>query len=554
LSPFHDEKPADGGLLDMATAHQATSFRSAAFTYCGAPINNITKGLPKQVESLCPECGRIIVARMFEEQGKVFMEKTCPDHGYVKDLYWSDVELYLKAERWEFGDGSGLTNPNTHSDMCPRDCGICQRHTSHTALGNIDLTNRCNLTCPICFANANVTGRVYEPSKEQVMDMLRLYRAEQPVAGRMVQFSGGEPTVHPDFLEILMGARELGFSHIQVASNGIKFSNADFTMRAAEAGLHTIYLQFDGLDDEVYLKTRGRRLLDIKLKAVEAVRRAGIKIVYVPTIAGGINDDQVGKILKFALDNIDVSSGISYQPVALTGRVSREDRERLRYTLPDLVRGLQEQTGIVERDDWYPLSFVSPISKIISAVRGAPTVHISCHPHCSLGTYLFIEHSTGRPIPITQFVDVEGMFRELDVQAARTAASRFKRFAQMSAFYQIQKYYRKDRAPDGLDFVRFIQTLDGFFDKKAGRGAMDGTYTNKTLLVAGMHFMDGYNYELERVRRCVIHYATPAGRIIPFCAYNGGLAHRTGIEQQFSMPLEEYRQCRKGACPNGHEE
>jgi 7,8-dihydro-6-hydroxymethylpterin dimethyltransferase len=529
---------------DMATVDKEIARQLMNTTYSGVPTNNITKGLPKQVESICPDpdCGKVILARLFAEDGKVYMDKTCPQHGYYKDLYWSDVELYLKAEKWEFGDGKGLSNPNTERESCPRDCGICQSHTSHTALGNIDLTNRCNLTCPICFANSNVTGKIYEPSKEQVMEMLQLYRNEQPVAGRLVQFSGGEPTIHPDFLEILRGAREMGFSHIQVASNGIKFADPDFTMRAAEAGLHTIYLQFDGVDDHVYEKTRGRKLLDYKLKTVEAVRKAGIKIVYVPTIAGGINEDQVGKILRFALDNIDVSSGISYQPVAITGRINYEERLKLRFTLPDLVRCIEEQTGIASKDDWYPLSFVQPISKIISSVRGSDTVHITCHPHCSLGTYLFIEQSTGRAIPITRFTDIEGLFKEIEAQAAKTKTSKFKRFAQMNAFYQVQKFYKKDKAPAGLDFTRFLQTLDGFFDKEAGRGAKDGTYTNKTLLVAGMHFMDAYNYELERVRRCTIHYATPAGRIIPFCAYNGGLVHRTAIEEQFSVPVETYRQ------------
>jgi 7,8-dihydro-6-hydroxymethylpterin dimethyltransferase len=537
----------------MATAQNATATRPENATYSGAPVNNITKGLPKYVQSICPEpgCGTIITARLFAENGKVYMDKTCPEHGYVRDLYWSDADMYLKAERWEFGDGAGLMNPNATSEVCPRDCGICQNHTSHTALGNIDLTNRCNLTCPICFANANVTGKVYEPSKEQIMEMLQLYRAEQPVAGRMIQFSGGEPTLHPDFFGIVRGAKELGYSHIQVASNGIKFADLEFTQRAAEAGLHTIYLQFDGVDDRVYRQTRGRDLLEYKLRTVENVRKAGIKIVYVPTIAGGINEDQVGKILKFALDNIDVSSGISYQPVALTGRVDYSERERLRFTLPDLARCVEEQTGIATKDDWYPLSIVSPISKMISAVRGAETVHISCHPHCSLGTYLFIEQETGRAVPITRFVDVEGMFKELEVQAAKTSASRFKRFAQMNAFYTLQKFFKKDQAPKGLDFVRFLQTLDGFFDKEHGRGEKDGTYTNKTLLVAGMHFMDAYNYELERVRRCVIHYATPAGRIIPFCAYNGGMVHRTTIEDQFSIPLEEYqRRQRENGRPN----
>jgi 7,8-dihydro-6-hydroxymethylpterin dimethyltransferase len=531
----------------MATALNLNARRVSDTTYCGVPNNNITKGLPKKVESLCPEpgCGKVIMARMFEEDGKVYMEKTCPDHGYCKDLYWSDVDLYLKAERWEFGDGRGNSNPNTKNVSCPSDCGICDRHTSHTALGNIDLTNRCNLTCPICFANANVTGKVYEPTKEEILEMLKLYRAEQPVAGRLVQFSGGEPTIHPNFLEIIKAAKDFGFSHIQIASNGIKLADEDFARRAADAGLHTIYLQFDGLNDDVYVKTRGRRLLDYKMKAVESIRRAGMKIVYVPTVAGGINEDQVGPILKFALENIDVSSGISYQPVAITGRISYEERQKLRFTLPDLVREIEAQTGITNRDDWYPLSFCTPISKIISAVRGNETVHITCHPHCSLGTYLFIEQKTGRPVPITRFVDVEGMFEAIDDMVAKTRAARSKRFAAMNAFMKLNKFFKKEQAPDGLSFKKFLQTLDGFFDKEAGRGKNDGTYTNKTLLVAGMHFMDNYNYELERVRRCTIHYATPAGRIIPFCAYNGGHTHRTAIEEQYSISMEEYRERRK---------
>ena len=525
----------------MATAPKDIPVNPLDTTYCGAPINNMVKGLPRFTTSLCPECGKAIEARLFEENGKVYMDKTCPEHGYCKDLYWADVELYLKAEKWEFGDGRGLSNPNSKHTQCPDSCGICDHHTSHTALGNIDLTNRCNLTCPICFANANVTGKVYEPTKEQVLQMLSLYRKEEPVAGRMVQFSGGEPTIHPDFLEIVAAARDYGFSHIQIASNGIKLADYEFAERAAEAGLHTVYLQFDGVDDEVYIQTRGKALMEYKLRVVENMRKLGLKIVYVPTIVGGVNVDQVGKILQFALDNIDVSSGISYQPVSITGRISREERERMRFTLPDLAREIEAQTGICNKNDWYPLSFVSPISKIISALRGAETINISCHPHCSLGTYLFIEHGTKRLIPITRFVDVEGMFKELEIQAAKTTASRFKRFAQMNAFYKIQKFFDKSKAPKGMDFTKFLQTLDGFFDKEAGRGAKDGTYTNKTLLVAGMHFMDNYNYDFERIRRCVIHYATPAGRIIPFCSYNGGHYQREVIEGQYSMNMEEYK-------------
>ncbi|MBP1635964.1 MAG: Radical domain protein [Acidobacteria bacterium] len=513
-------------------------------TFGGAPINNLTKGLPKIVESLCPEpgCGRVIDARLFAEDGKVYMEKTCPEHGYVKDLYWSDVELYLRAEKWEFGDFRGLSNPYTVGEQCPRDCGPCQKHTSHTALGNIDLTNRCNLTCPICFANANVTGTVYEPTREQIKEMLGLYRKEQPVRGRVVQFSGGEPTIHPEFLDILRDARELGYVHQQIASNGIKLADPDFAARAADAGLHTIYLQFDGLDDRVYEQLRGRPLLDVKMKAVESIRRAGMKIVYVPTIAKTINDDQVVPILKFAIENIDVSSGISYQPVALTGRVSHEERRRLRYTIPDLAHAITD-AGFTDLGDWYPLSLVSPISKFISAMREEPTVHITCHPHCSLGTYLAVEPDTKRPVALPSFIDVEGMFSAMDERADKMARSRFKVFQQAGAFADLHRYFRPEGAPAGMDFKTFLRALQGLLDKKVGRDGTEPTY--KMLLVAGMHFMDGYNYELERVRRCVIHYATPAGRVIPFCAYNSGLYLREPIEQQFSVPLAEYQQRRR---------
>lgn len=169
-------------------------------TYSDTPIQPITTGLPKTVESICPECLKVINARLFEEEGQVWMEKTCPEHGYVKDLYWSDAELYLKAEKWTFGDGHGLSNPITEAKgKCPTNCGVCNMHASHTGCGNLDLTNRCNLTCPICFANANVSGYVYEPSYEEVVQMLRNYRNTKPHPTNVIQFAGGEPTIHPRF-------------------------------------------------------------------------------------------------------------------------------------------------------------------------------------------------------------------------------------------------------------------------------------------------------------------------------------------------------------------
>ena len=255
------------------------------------------------------------------------MEKTCPVHGEFKDCVYSDVALYLKMEEWEFGDNKGLSNPAMDKGaeaVCPDDCGLCSLHTSHSALANVDLTNRCNLTCPVCFANANSAGYLYEPDMEQVRTMLNALRNERPVDGRVVQFSGGEPTIHPKFIEILAMAKEMGFTHLQAATNGILIAGSlEFAKKCKEAGLATLYLQFDGVTDDIYLKTRGEALVEMKMRCIENCRAAGMKIVFVPTIVKGLNDHQLGDILKVAIDNVDTVSGISFQPVAFTGRISK---------------------------------------------------------------------------------------------------------------------------------------------------------------------------------------------------------------------------------------
>ncbi|MGD0201362.1 MAG: radical SAM protein, partial [Bryobacteraceae bacterium] len=224
-------------------------------TLGGSQIEPVHRGLPKITQSLCPECIRVIDALVFEEDGRVIMEKTCAQHGYFRDVVFSDVKMYLRMEEWHFGDNRGVSNPAIpNATRCPDECGLCSMHASHTVLSNVDLTNRCNLTCPVCFANANAAGYLYEPNLEQVRRMLQALRDEAPVANRIVQFSGGEPTIHPQFFEILRMAKEMGFSHLQAATNGILFTDLEFAQAAKEAGLHTLYLQLDGVTDDVYLK------------------------------------------------------------------------------------------------------------------------------------------------------------------------------------------------------------------------------------------------------------------------------------------------------------
>lgn len=509
-------------------------------TYSGSLIEPVRKGLPKYTQSLCPECSQVIGARLFEEGGKVIMEKACAEHGPFRDIIFSDVKLYLKMEQWTFGDNRGLTNPAvTNAEKCPESCGLCNLHTSHTGLANVDLTNRCNLTCPICFANANVQGYLYEPELEHIGRMLQALRDTKPVAGRAVQFSGGEPTLHPRFFDILRMAKDMGFSHIQIATNGLTFESLEFAQKAKEAGLHTLYLQFDGVTDEVYRRTRGERLMERKLRSIDNVRRAGLKIVLVPTIVKGINDHEIGDIVRMALDNIECVSGISFQPVAFTGRIAKHELEAKRFTLSDFAHSVYEQTGLCDPyRDWFPLACVTPFSKLLGALRGDDTTTLSCHPHCSLGTYMFVDQNR-HAVPVTRFVDVGAMMQDMDNLARKAGKAWVKLFPKIQAWNTLRRHFHEYRAPQGLDFNKFLQTLQGMVDKQFGRGASDGTFTYKTLMIAGMHFMDHYNYDVERVKRCVIHYAAPNGQLYPFCAYNSGPTFRERIEKQYSTDLPE---------------
>ena len=510
-------------------------------TFSGSRIDPVQRGLPKITQSLCPECIRVIEARVFDENGRVMMEKTCPQHGFFRDCVSSDTRLYLKMENWSFGDNRGVTNPAIpNATRCPDQCGLCSMHTSHTVLSNVDLTNRCNLTCPVCFANANAAGYLYEPSLEQVRRMLEALRGEQPVANRIVQFSGGEPTIYPHFFEVLRMAKEMGFSHLQAATNGIMFTDLEFAMQAKEAGLHTLYLQFDGVCEDTYKRVRGESLLEKKMQAIENVRKAGMKICFVPTIVKGLNDDQIGDIVRLALENIDVVSAISFQPVAFTGRISKHELEEKRFTMADVARCVQDQTGICDiYEDWFPLSCVAPFSRFVGALRGEQIPTLSPNPHCSIGTYMFVDKNK-KATPVTRFVDIGGFMQDLDTLARKTGRQTFKFWSKLKTWHSIRRHFHEDRAPEGLTFTKFVETLQGLTDKEYGRGKGEELgYTYKTLMVAGMHFMDAYNYDIERVKRCVIHYAAPNGLIYPFCAYNSGPTYREKIERKYSVPFEK---------------
>jgi hypothetical protein len=512
---------------------------SPASTLHGARIHPISRRLPRTVESLCPECGAIILGRYFVEDQKVWIEKTCPEHGYVRDIVNSDPVLFAKGSWWSFEDAPGQQFPQVQGHTaCPSDCGLCDQHLSSPCLAQIDLTNRCNMACPICFANAGAAGYVAEPDYEQVIRQLKVLRDLRPTPCTAIEFTGGEPTLHPDFLRIVSTAREMGFSHIQIASNGLTLADESFARRAADAGLHVVYLQFDGVGEDAYRQTRDfAGIWDKKLSAVENCRQADIKVCLVPTIVKGVNDDQVGAIIDFAARNIDVVSAISFQPVSFTGRISTADRLAMRYTLGDLAHDIADGTGASALRDMYPLSIVAPLSQFLQAVTGQTKIQPSCHTECAFGTY-FLVAPDGSLHPFPEVIDVEGMFSDMNRLARRIGRrGRMSWLDRWRILRMFRRNFREDRAPAGLDVRTFMRSLQGLVDKNVGRG--DGEkHTYKTLLCAGMHFQDRYNFDVERVKRCVILYSTPGG-VFPFCTYNCGPEYRPVVEKTIARRADE---------------
>lgn len=492
------------------------------------PPANINRVVP----SLCPVCLSVIPARIFQEGSEVFMEKRCEAHGDFKDLYWSDASLYKKFNRYSY-TGQRLDNSVPSSQGCPFDCGICGNHLTGTLLANIDLTNRCNMACPICFADAG--GRVYEPTSDQVRAMMQVLRSEKPVPCPAIQFSGGEPTVRDDLPKIVAMAKEMGFSQIQLATNGLRLaSSLDLCRSLEKSGLNTVYLQFDGVTPEPYIAIRGDNFLPAKRRAIENFRRAGqTSVVLVPTLVKGINDSQVGGIVRFASQNLDIVNGINFQPLSFAGRIDQQERSEKRITIPDLLWLIEEQTeGEITRNDFYPVPFVVPISRLLTAESGELQPAFTVHPCCGAATYIY--RYSGRLIPINRFIDVEGLM-EMIAQEAKSlngsmngSISSIARLKMKGKILkEIPRFVDEARVPGDLNVTRMLLKVFASGTRESVR-----EFHNKTLFLGAMHFQDAYNMDLERLQRCGIHYATPDGRLIPFCAYN--VVHRKAVEDRFS--------------------
>ncbi|MGC9208647.1 MAG: tetraether lipid synthase Tes [Nitrososphaeria archaeon] len=488
--------------------------------------------LLRKTRSICPECNRVIDAEIFERDGVVYIGKTCPRHGYFEDVYFGSYEMYERFSKYA-RDGRGIENPRTvvPNITCPASCGLCSNHLSHTALANIVLTNRCDLNCWYCFFYAEKAGYIYEPTIDQIRRMVRNLLNEKPIHGVAVQLTGGEPTLREDLIDIIKAIKEEGVTHIQLNTDGINLSRKpELCKQVREAGVNTLYVSFDGVTPE----TNPKNYWEIP-GLLNNCRQAGLGIVLVPTVIKGVNDHEVGDMLRFAFFNMDIVRGINYQPVSLTGRVPRHERERFRITIPEVIQRIEEQTnGEVKQEDWFPVPAAMPLSRFIEAWTGEPKYELTTHFACGAATYIF--NDNGRMVPITRFVDVDGLLKFFEDKAEKIERGENKYLVGLSVMLNLHRFIDRSKMPSGLNLTRLLINIILKHDYSAL-----GQLQMKSLFVGMMHFMDKYNHDEERVRRCDIHYLTPDDRIIPFCTFNVIPEwYRDRIQKKYGISIEEW--------------
>ena len=421
------------------------------------------------------------------------MRKRCKQHGWFESLISSDAEMYLGSLRYNKPGTMPLKYSTEVIDGCPLDCGLCPEHKQHTCLALIEVNSHCNLKCPVCFAEAQ---QGFSLSMTQVEGMLDRF-VELEAEPEVVQFSGGEPTIHTEIIPMIRLATEKGIKVVMLNTNGVRIARDDgFLADLAEVG-STIYLQFDGFAAQTHQVMRGKDLVQTKLQALDRLADANMDVVLVPAIEKGVNHQEIGEIVKFGLEHPAVT-GIAFQPVTHSGRYipfDPMDRE----TVADVVHGVAEQTdGLFVESDFVPVP--------------------CCHPTCRTATYAYVEDGTVTPLPrildVDKYLDyvsnrampdirpeileaLEGLWSTSSVHGTDAAAARFNCAACELSFPSETAYLKKHVF---------------------------------TIVVQG--FADPYTLDLKALMKCCVGELVPDGRMIPFCAYNS-----VGYRQQVRSAL-----------------
>ncbi|MDW7691864.1 radical SAM protein [Flammeovirgaceae bacterium SG7u.111] len=449
--------------------------------------------------SLCNECHKPIGAKIIFENTNVYLAKTCKEHGFQKVLIADDIDYYKQIRNYNKASEYPL-QPHTETHFgCPYDCGICPDHEQHSCLTLIEVTDRCNLTCPTCYASSSPThGRHRSLAEiEKMLDVIVESEGEPDV----VQLSGGEPTIHPDFFEILDIAKAKPIKHLMVNTNGIKIAkDFEFTKKLASyMPDFEIYLQFDSFREEVLEQMRGASLKEIRMQALENLNKLNLSTTLVVTLQKGLNDDEIGEIIDFALKQKCVR-GVTFQPTSVSGRLENFDPAKDRLTLTEVRRKIVEQSPVFNANDIVP---------------------VPCNPDAlAMGYALKYGKKTQ---PLTHLIDPEVLLNS----------------SKNTIVYEQDEALHKhvlEVFSTGNSVDKIAKTFNQLLCCLPGVSAPGLQYDNLFRIII-MNFMDAYDFDVRAIKKSCVHIVSDEGKVIPFETMN--LFYRKEFEDKLRSIRKE---------------
>ena len=462
--------------------------------------------------TMCPTCRRIIYGHVLIRAGKVYLRRRCPDHGEFEALVYGDAELYTNSSKFNKPGTIPLAFHATVTNGCPHDCGLCPDHQQHTCLGIIEVNSACDMACPLCFAEA---APGFSLTLEEVEDILDRFVAAEGNP-QVVQFSGGEPSIHPLIIPMMRTAQRHGIPNVMLNTNGKRIATDDRFLAELGEVRPNIYFQFDGFDSETWRGIRGEpHILPTKLRALDRLAEIGCTVILVPAIERGVNEQEIGKIVRFGLDHPAVR-GINFQPAFHAGRHMAHDPMR-RITNPDIIELIEEQTGgLFLKADFVPVT--------------------CCFPTCNSVTYAYLGEN-GKVTPLPRILNVDDYLDYISNRVMPDLGAELRRALEglwsSSAVLGSEKVAREfafscsacGLPEGGLD----VQGLSRFI-----------------FMIMLQDFMDTWTFNQKNLMKCCKEFLLPGGAQIPFCAYNS-----VGYREQARAQLVTQEKHRRAARQAG---
>jgi 7,8-dihydro-6-hydroxymethylpterin dimethyltransferase len=443
-----------------------------------------------QTKGLCPTCLRVVPGETIEREGRVYLRRTCPHHGTQESLTLSDASWWERSRRFVTAGRRPAHTATETVHGCPYDCGFCPEHRQHACVTVFEITEACNLQCPACFAGDAHVRHASLGDLEAMADAL--VRAEGGQAD-VAMLSGGEPTLHPRFFEVADAVRSRPIRYIMVNTNGVRVArDPGFAAGIAEREM-LVYLQFDGFSSDAYRVLRGREdLLEVKLRALDNLTEAGARVVLVATVLKGVNDHEVGEIVRFGAEHPAIRA-VSLQPQFGEGRfVPFDPLDRM--TVTDVIAAIERDSGLFTRDDFLPIP--------------------CCDPVCTAATYAYA--GPGGVIPVTRLVPVESYLEYLADAPMPHLSEPFRRDLEEMREVLLRLYSKSAPAGSDRQAEAFLCACQPLLTEIAGIDDLP----DHIFAVTIEGFMDRWTFDVARAATCCVQEALPDGRIVPFCVYN----------------------------------